>query len=238
MDCFIKKIFEGKPDNLVHIQFQKFSKGEFKDKAMLKARNSSGKFTISTTSEYANEMVRNMAEKLGDNKTYATGIVVSTRDLSGELDFSDKKQFMGIKQYIIDREMTGEEILKICNKFPSSFIGLSFKAGDSELKVKPKSPKSSKPNTKIDKKPKIDFCKLVTDNETIFREFVFDEEARNFKNIEIKHDFLIQDIIIPDELKNEKDFVKIREMAKRKGKIIRELNIDGKILKKEIEFEA
>jgi|SRR3989344_1225259 len=237
MDCFIKKIFEGKPDNLAHIQFQKFSKGEFKDKAMLKARNSSGKFTISTTPEYANEMVRSMAEKLGNNKTHVTGIVVSTKDLSGELEFSDKKQFMGIKQYVIDREMTGEEIMQICDKFPNSFIALSFKANGNELKIKPKAPKS-KPSTKAEEKPKIDFCKLITNDRKIVKEYIFDEEADNFKNIEVKHTFFINDIIIPDELKNEKDFAKIREMAKKKGKIIRGLDIDGKILKKEIEFEA
>ena len=56
--------------------------------------------------------------------------------------------------------------------------------------------------------------------------------------MEIKHDFIINEIVIPDELKNEKDFAKIREMSRRKGKIIRNLNIDGKDVKKEIEFEA
>ena len=44
-----------------------------------------------------------MAEKLGDGITQVKGIVVSTRDLTGELDFQDKKQFMGVKQYILDK---------------------------------------------------------------------------------------------------------------------------------------
>jgi hypothetical protein len=36
----------------------------------------------------------------------------------------------------------------------------------------------------------------------------------------------------------EKDYAKIREMAKRKGKIVRIVNVDGKEERKETEFEA
>jgi hypothetical protein len=39
-------------------------------------------------------------------------------------------------------------------------------------------------------------------------------------------------------LKNEKDFSKVREMALRKGVIIRQGKIDGKEIKSELEFEA
>ena len=35
---FIKKIFDGNIDESVHLQFQKFSKGEFRDRALIKAR--------------------------------------------------------------------------------------------------------------------------------------------------------------------------------------------------------
>ena len=66
MDCFIKKIFQRKiqGDELIHQQFQKFSKGEFPNRAMIRAKNSKGKFTISTTAEYAKDLVMNLAEKL------------------------------------------------------------------------------------------------------------------------------------------------------------------------------
>jgi len=40
MDCFIKKIFDGKNDEFVHLQFQKFSRGEFTDRAMVKVKES------------------------------------------------------------------------------------------------------------------------------------------------------------------------------------------------------
>jgi hypothetical protein len=237
MDSFIKKIFDDKSDELVHLQFQKFSRGEFKNKAVLNLNISKAGLSISTTPEYANDLVRMLSEKLGDKKTKVTGVLVSTRDLTGILDFVDKKQFMGIKQYIIDKEMSGKEIIELCDKFPQSFIGLSFSTPDTELKIKPKAPKSAKPSTKSDEKPKADFCKVKTIDKNLVRNFIFDSEVNleTNKKIEIVHDFIIEDIILP---KDEKDFAKMREMAKRKGKIVRRLSIDGKAIKKEKNFMA
>ncbi len=241
MDCFIKKIFKESIDELVHLQFQKFGRGEFKDKAMIKASaQSGGKFSISTTAEYANELVRMVAEKLMENKAQITGAVITTLDLTGQLDFQNKKQFMGIKQYIINKEMSGNEIIELCDKFPTVFLGLSFKTKDSDLKIKPKAPKSPKPSTKAEAKSKINFCNLKTTDKNIVKNLIFDEEAEGFKKIEIKHTFIIDRIIIPESAeigsKEEKDFSKIRELSKRQGKIIRELNIDDKEIKKEKDF--
>lgn len=232
---FIKKIFDNKTDELVHLQFQKFSKGEFKDKAVIKAKNSSGKYTISTTYEFANELVRDLAEKLNE-KTKVTGVIVSTNDLKEKLDFKGIKQFMGVKQYQIDKEMSKNEIIELLNKFPKAFFGLSFKTSDSELKIKPKAPKSAKPSNKSDEKPNPDFCKLITTDKQLAESFVF--EKNGFKQALISHNFIIKEIIIPNELKNEKDFSVIREKSLRKGILIREGEIDGNSFKKEIEFEA
>lgn len=242
MDCFLKKIFDEKnlngEDEFVHLQFMKFSRGEFKQKACLNLNVGKGKYSVSTTPEYGNELVRMMAEKLGNNKTKVTGVIVSTRDLTGELNFVNKKQFMGVKQYVIDSEMNGSEMIKLCDKFPQSFIGLSFKVSESEeLKIKPKAPKSAKPSTSAEEKPKVDFCKLYTQDKNLVKNLVFDSEVNldSAKKVEIQHDFIITDIILP---KGEKDPARIRELAKRKGKIVRRLNIDEKELKKEREFLA
>ncbi len=236
MKFFIKKIFEGEKDDLVHLQFQKFSKGEFKNRAMVEVKNSGGRFSIKTTPEYGNEFVRFLGEKLGSDSSEIKGVIVSTLDLTGEIDFEDKKQFMGVKQYIISKEMSGEEILDIADKFKSSFLGLSFSVGNSDLKIKPKAPKSGKPSTKGEDKPKVDFCRLKTKDLDIVKEIIFDSEINDFKNIEISHDFIIEDIVIPDELKDEKDFSVIREKSLRKGRIVRRIEIDGKEIVKEKEF--
>lgn len=236
MDGFIKKIFDGKTDDLVHVQFQKFSRGEFKDKAVIIYSNSKGKYSMSTTYEYANEFSRALAEQLGDSKTKITGAIVSTRDLKGQLNYSSIKQFAGVKQYQIDSEMSGKEIISLLDKLPTAFFALSFKVGESELKTKPKAPISGKPSTKADAGPKADFCKLYTSDKNILKGFVFDSEINDsVKKAEIANIYSITDITLP---KGETDPVKIREMAVRKGKIIRTVKIEENITKKEHDFSA
>lgn len=231
---FIKRVFDGKIDEDVHLQFQKFSRGEFDDRAIIKAKKSGNKYTISTTSEFANEMVETLAEKLGNEKTKVTGVIVSTFDLGKEIDYKNKKQFMGVKQYVIDKEISGKEISDLVKKFPKIFFALSFSANDDVLKIKAKAPKSAKPKNK-EEAPKPDFCKLVTNDEKIAREFVWEKD---FKDAEISHDFIIEEIVIPDYLKNEKDFGVVREKSLRKGKIVRHGTIDGKEIKEVKDFEA
>jgi hypothetical protein len=240
MDCFIKKILDGKNDEFVHIQFQKFSKGVFNNRAMIKFKDSGGRFTIDTTSEYARELVRAMGEKLGNNKTLVTGALISALDLDG-IKYEEKKMAMGVRKYVINREMSGKEIVEICDNALKAFIGLSFSVGDDELKIKNKSPKSAKgasSSQKEDAELKIDFCKLKTKDRDLVDGLIFDSEAKGAKRVEIKHDFIIENIVIPNELKNEKDFAIVRENALRRGKIIRYLDIDGNKIKKEIGFEA
>ncbi|MBI4116717.1 hypothetical protein HY449_03150 [Candidatus Pacearchaeota archaeon] len=238
MTNFIKKIFDGKTDGLVHLQFQKFSRGEFKEKAGISAKNSKGKYSISAGSEFANELAREMAEKLGNEKTSVTGAVISTSDLAGKLDFKTKKQFQGVKNYGIEKEMSGNEILKLLDEFPKVFFALSFRTNDSELKIKPKMPMSGKPKTpkEGEERKKPDFCKLTTTDKRIAESFVF--ENPEFKNADVIHTYIIEEIVVPEELKNEKDFAIVREKSLRKGRILREGEIDGKEIREEREFEA
>jgi len=241
MESFLKKVFDGKAnagnDELVHVQFQKFSRGEYKDKAVVLYSHSKDKYSLSTTYEYANEFVRMMAEKLDGSKTMIAGVIVSTRDLKSQLRYSSIKQFAGIKQYIIDGEMSGKEIIELLDKLPAAFFALSFKLSDgTELKIKAKAPISGKPSTKANAAPKADFCKFYTTNKELVKNFVFDSELNDAaKKAEIKHIYSVRDIILPQ---GEKDPFKIRELAKRKGVLIRLLKIDGVEHKKEGNFLA
>ena len=242
MDCFIKKIFAAKgnslKDELVHSQFTKFSRGVFNDKAMLKMKNQTGRYSLDTTSEYARELVLALAQKLGDKKTMVTGAFVSALDIQG-IKYEEKKMAMGVRKYMINREMTGKEITEMLMNTPKAFPGLSFNVDDNELVIKPKSPKSAKgagAAKKEDDDVKIDFCKLKTSDKSLVEGFFVDSEELGAKKLEIRHDFIITDIIISEELKKEKDFAKIREMAQRKGKIVRKVNIEDSRKTKEAEF--
>jgi hypothetical protein len=233
---FIKKIADKTFDNSVHLQFQKFSKGSFKNRAVLKVKKSKDKFTINASAEFANELVCSVAMELGSEKTAISGALVSTNDLKGEIDFKEIKQFQGVKRYLIDKEMSGNEILDLLKKFPKTFFALSFKSSQSELKIKPKAPKSGKPGTKGEEVPKPDFCKLITTNAKLGEEFVI--ETKDFKDATIYHEFVIEKIEVPNSLKDSEDFAKIREESKRVGKIIRTADIDGIKKNSELMFNA
>ena len=237
---FIKKIFDDAIDESVHFQFMKFSRGGFKNKASVKVKKSGRKYSINTSAEFANELVRVMAKKLGERKTIITGAIVSTSDLKNRIDYKEIKQFQGVKRYLIDKEMSGTELITLLDEFRKTFFALTFDADEeNKLKIKPKAPKSGKPKAAKEGEEEevvADFCKLITNDEKIGKSFVF--EKPDFKQAEFKHTFVIEDIVVSNELKKERDFALVREKAKRKGKIIREGEIDGQKIKEEKEFEA
>jgi len=233
---FIKKVQEKNFDETVHLQFQKFSKGKFRNRALIEAKNSNGNYTIKTSAEFAKEFVKDLAEKLGNNKTKVTGSIIGTNDLKGILEFKKISQFQGVKNYSVEGDMSGSEIIDLINKFPKNFFALSFSVGKNTLKIKPKAPKSGKPGTKGDETPKIDFCNFKTNDKKIAESFIF--ETPNFKTATIIHDYIIEKIEVPDELKNSEDFALIREKSKRVGKILRKAEIDGIKSEKELELRA
>jgi hypothetical protein len=64
---------------------------------------------------------------------------------------------------------------------------------------------------------------------------IFFWDVPDCKKAKIEHELNINEIVIPE---NEKDPAKMREMALRKGKIIRKINFDGKESSKAYDFEA
>jgi hypothetical protein len=240
---FIKKVFDKKPDEDVHLQFQKFSRGEFRNRAVVRVKKVKDKYTLLTTAEFANGLVKDIAEKLGDNNAKVTGGIISTINLKEIPEYKEflknavVKQFQGVKNFQINSEISGNDLVKIIKGFPKAFFALSFDSGKGDvLKIKPKAPKSGKPGSKGEEAPKPDFCKLVTNDEKIAKEFIF--ENITFKEADINHTFFIDSIVIPNELKSEKDFAIVREKSLRKGRIVRKTVIDGKESVTEFDFEA
>nr|MBA4404909.1 hypothetical protein [Nanoarchaeum sp.] len=232
---FIKKIAENKLDDYVHKQFIKFGKGTFECKAIIDI-SASKAIKIKTSSEFTNELVELLANTIKD-KTKITGIIFATKDLSPEstIKFQDIKNAMGVKKHIIDQELTKEQVLELCHKFSMYSVNLSFSTEYGTLKVKEKAPKSSKTPSKEDEEPKADYCVFTTSDNKILEDFAFDSK-KSFKKFFAKHTFVIEDIIIPEQYKN--DFALARVHAKRKGKIIREITVDGIKSKTELNLLA
>jgi len=230
----IKEIFSGKYES-VHDEFLKFSRGEFKDKYLIECKKQAGRWAVKTSSEYANFLVRRGLE-IAEGKIYIKGAIISTINI--EAEFIERiKQFMGVKQAVIDGEIESGKLLELIEKYPRAFFALSFSLPDYELKIKARAPKSAKPSASGEKMAKADFCTLKTSNREILREILFDINIDSFKEIKIRHTIKINEIIYPKDIKNMKPG-DVRENSKRKGVIIREIDIDGVKRAKEAEFEA
>ncbi len=234
MENVFKKIFEGKIDGDVHNEFVKFSRGVFNNKYLIEGKRQKDKFAIKTGYEFANYFVRKCLEKI-NGEVDVKGVMVTTLNLNSDIKFaiSNIKQFAGVKQYMIDCKVNSMDVLGLMDKYPRVFYALSFSTADCELKIKAKVPKSGKPSNKNESEPKADFCSLKTNDVELVKDLFFD--FPDFKDIRVKHTIQIDSVILPPD---EKDPVKIREMARKKGKVIRIIKIDGREEKREKEFEV
>ncbi|MCU0642625.1 MAG: hypothetical protein MUF61_03585 [archaeon] len=230
----INKIFSKKFDEEVHSDFVKFSKGEFNDRYLVEGKKQKDRWSIKTSAEFANFLVRKCLQNV-KGKIPMTGAIICTMDISKDADLPVEKvkQFMGVKQLVINGEVEADKIIRIMDKYPRAFFALTFSAGNSDLKIKAKAPKSAKPASGGEKEPKAEFCSLKTGDKSIIDDLFFD--IKDFKEIAIKHVIKITDIILP---KGETDPAKVRELAKRKGVVIRKITADSRQSVKEAPFEA
>ena len=229
----IKKIFDGSPDENVHASFLRFGRGEYKNKYLIEGKKQAKKWAIKTSAEYTNSLVKLCLEKVNE-PIEIKGVIVSTLDLRDEINFDVKKvsNFQGVRKHVIDSEINPSEILELIDKYPKAFFALSFKGNGFVLKIKPKAPKAEK-KPKDGEEISIDFCSLKTEDKKDIDELFFG--VGDFKEVFINHTINVNDIIYPsnmDELKP----TEIRELAKRKGKIIRKAIIDEKEYNSEKEF--
>ena len=234
MENTLKKIFQGKTDNILHGEFIKFSKGSFKDKYLLEAKKQKSGWSIKTGPEFANYFVRACLEGVSEDIN-VMGVIVATFDVSKKAEFPIEriKKFMGIQQAVINSKISPSKIIKLIEEYPRAFFALSFSTPLYQLKIKAKAPKSAKPAAGGEKGPKIDLCSLKTSDRKIVEDLFFD--CPDFNEVSINHEIAIDQIIIP---KGINDPTQLREQSKRKGKIIRTINVDGKEKKSEAQFEA
>ena len=230
---FIKKLFENKVDVEVHKQFKRFSKGIYENRAIVELTKQKNSIKVKTSFEFSEDFARFLANTIKD-KVKISGGIITTKDIRSELDFEvNMKQFAGVKTFLLDNEMSKDQLNNLFNKFPAALFLLSFSTDYGTLKSKVKGPKAAKPGK--DNEIKADFCTFTTNDLNFTKEFAFDVED-NFKNLKINHTFIINDFIIDEKDKNDPALARIN--AKRKGIIERYMNIDEKPVKKEINFIA
>src|SRR3989344_2837867 len=112
MENAIRKIFFGKIDEEVHSDFLKFSRGVFENRYLLEGKRQKDKWSVKTSSEFANFLVQRCLEKVKGNAA-VKGIIVTTLKIENELGFpiANVKKYQGINQFVIDCEIDSEKIL-------------------------------------------------------------------------------------------------------------------------------
>lgn len=230
---FIKKVFNGKVDDSVHQQFIRYGKGDYKGRFPLSLWMTK-KVKLRTSFEYANDIVL-MCAKMGNCKV--SGEVVSKDDITNVLKENNiegtTKSIRAGRIFLTElssQDLNEEQLTKLVEA--SNFALLDIVGTDFTFKTKKKLPKPGKNENKIDDK----FCQLEADKKyfSIIKDGFFWDMPEG-KKILVKHQVLIDSIVMPE---GEKDFAKIRELAKRKGKIIRIADVDGTEKRSEVDFEA
>ncbi|MBU0894356.1 MAG: hypothetical protein KKF48_04720 [Nanoarchaeota archaeon] len=230
---FIKKIVEKQIDEPVHKQFIRFGKGEYGGRFLLTLWKTK-KIKLKTSFEFVNDLVL-LCSEFGNCKV--SGIVLSKENIAKILSEKNikgnsetKKGGLYYQNNISDQELTPEQLIEL--EKASYATLLNIEGEGFKLKIKKKLPKPGKSEDKIDDK----FCQLEADEKyySKIKQYLF-WDIPETKKVNIKHSVIVEKLIIPE---GEKDYSKIRELAKRKGKIIRKIMIDNKETSKEIEFEA
>jgi len=224
---FIHKVFVGDIDDYVHGKFVRFGKGIFKNRALINLMKTS-QVKISGSFEYGNDFV-DLICKLSRGKNISfKGIVLSKEPISNPILKNGAKK-SGVWNYELIGDLPCNEIEKVLKDCYSILVDIQ--GNGIELKSKKKLPKPGK--DKLDNK----FYNLKIDLHhwpIIHKEF-FSDLPEGIKKAKISHTFIIDSIVMP---KSESDPAKIREMAKRKGKIIRKIDLDNDSKESQKEFEA
>lgn len=219
MESFIKKLFHGNCDEQVHRQFIRFSRGTFAGRAALSLVKND-KIKLGGSFEFATDFSVFVAE---NSDALFSGMILSKEKIP---EFTGKEK-TGIWQYDVENIDSGK-LKGLGNVYA---LLLDAEGDGISLKIKKKLPKPGKSGElKIDDK----FCIIEADMRywLKLKEAFALPECRKCK---VNHTYIIEEVIVD---KNEKDFAKMRENAKKKGKIIRKMNIDGREIIEERGFVA
>lgn len=217
MENFVKKVIEKRVDQDSHRYFVRFGKGDYKRRFLL-SLSKGKKIKIKGSFEWANDFVNFLKEN--SNLKYSGKIL--TRD---KIPGKEGKKKAGTFAYDIENSQITEYGNAYCYLLNADSEGVV-------LKTKKSLPKPGKNEDKIDDS----FCVLEIDEKYWPNaKAYFFWDLPDCKKANIEHELIITDIILP---KNESDPVKIRELARRKGKMIRKIVADEKETTKEYNIEA
>jgi len=217
---YIKDIFEGKKTEHAHNKFIRYSKGNFVG-PLLKIKIQKAGIKVAASFHFIDELLELAGKVLGDRIVNIKGTLVWNKDLSAELEklgikYIKVTKSRGIFKYALDNDVNLKEFIDVFNDY---FILITIKTEGFTLVTKSAFPK---PNKEFG----ADFCKImfpIDMKDEILSEFAFDvKDTSKIKDIEIKHEIDIDEIVVP----NTDNFEEARRLATRKGEIRRNIYIN------------
>ena len=219
MESFLKNVLTNKGNEYTHRYFVRFGKGQYNRRFLISLDRGASKIKIRASFELANDIV-NFVNEINKNLKFSGKILIKDK-VSG----LEGKKKAGFFVY----EISESSIEQFENAY---YYLLDVNHSEIILKIKKSLPKPGKAEKKIDDK----FCALDLDLKYLPQvKETFFWDVPDCKKAKIEHDVIIKEIEFP---KNEKDPVKVRELAKRIGKIVRRINFDGKDTAKEYAIAA
>lgn len=202
----MKKVLEKRTDEGSHRYFVRFGKGNYNRRFILTLSRGK-KIKLKGSFEWASDFARFAQE---NGVQLFSGKVLSKAVIPGK----PGKKKAGVVVYEITNESLKDYPGAYSYLLDADSLGII-------LKSKKALPKPGKDEEKIDD----GFCSLEIEEKywpKLKEAFVWD--VPDCKKAVIEHDLQITEIELP---KGEKDPVKIRENAVRKGKLVKRMNIDG-----------
>lgn len=222
----IKKICNKKIDRSVHKKFIRFSRGEF-NRYLVELRVTSKNLKVKASYDWSNDLFKMIADCIKGSAD-VKGKIIANYDFSQDLPCEVEKINKSGKKYtaLIDTKLNSDSMKQLFEKLKEHYILLNVISEDFKLQCGKSLPKPGKDL-------KINFCKATLPKE-LLDEFIFDVDESG-KKINIINKFIITDINIPDEFKNNPALA--RKEAIREGKLIRNIEIDDQNIIKEYQFK-
>jgi hypothetical protein len=218
---YVKDIFENNHTQHAHDKFIRYSRGEFVG-PLLKIKFGKEAVKILASFHFVDELLMMVAKCLGNKVVHINGSLVWNKDLSDDflklgIKYSKVTKSRGIFKYVLENDVNIQDFV---DQMSSYNLLVSIKEETVSLVTKTSFPK---PNKEFG----ADFCKAsfpISFADVIREEFLFDVKDKVNKEAEVKHHITVTDLKLPDI----DNFEEARRLAKRVGKITRDVKIDGK----------
>ncbi|MBM3309346.1 MAG: hypothetical protein FJY77_03745 [Candidatus Altiarchaeales archaeon] len=228
---YIKEVFLRKPIDHMHGMFTRYGRGAFEGPTL--TVNNGPVIKVDGSIHYANILGEVIVESSLQEYS-VSGAIHAKRDIKVPLKAGRQAVKAGLHSVEVEDTIHSDGLKMVYNDFKDAYILLSLTASSGKWKLSCKK-KPPKPGGKVDEK----FFNATLEPSglaKLMEEILFDVKDKNFKQIEIKHEIIIDELVGTPELK--KDAAKFRLEAKRKGKIKRILTVDGKTTETIKEFSA